>query len=921
MARTLLPDVMKASLLTAVALSLSALSGTAAAQERADPAAQSRAALPDVDEDDYLLLSVEKGSYLLGDSVEAYRLHNGSYCLDLKQMMTALDFPITVDVNTASASGWFLNERNRFVLEPDNVTYGRNNENIEGSELYRHSGGLCAEADALARWFSLTMTPRFGESRLRLTTSEKLPVELAADRERMRARLGQRRDDDDLLQTLPDATAPYALWRTPSVDLVASLGANQSGREPHVRGIARYALFAAGEAARLSYDARLSSDRDAIPQSLRLRAYRQDAEGRLFGGLGATEAVIGDVRTTSNGLISTSAAGRGVWLTNLPLTRASDFDVTALYGELPVGWEAELYRNGALVAFAEPGETGRYIFEEIPLLYGENRFEVVLYGPQGQERRETFIRRVGEEAVPAGKTWYRAGAVEDGRDLLTLSRENIGRTPLQAVIGAEHGVSKTFSLGLAAHAVEDEDGRMRGYLEASATTSFGGGVLEVDAVRGVSGGTAIGARLTGGIGKTSYFLSGTMQDDIRTDDISEGTRGFYEARLIHDASSESLPLVGSLNARYRDNRRGRDVSDVTATITSRLAGLSVAQGIGWEKGTRARTADGAVVARTQIGGRAGKLSLRGEARYRLSNGAGLDEARLTATYRVDQRGTLRGEARYDHDRRLGAFTAGYAQRFDRFALGAEVEADTQGSVAAGVNLAMSFGPGPTGRFANVSSDKLAARGQARARVFTDLNGDSLWQEDEPVHEGVRIAADRRITRAQTDDHGAALVAGLSSGKKTILKIDAASLEDPLLLPASDGVVIVPRRGVAMPVDLPLTPTGEVEGMLYDGRQPVAGALLELIGPDGKVAAEAKTDFDGFILFEMVRYGRYTLRFAADTAAVVGHDQPLATGIVVSDKQAVANLGAVRFTPSGAPRLTGTDPPGTELQSGSDAAAH
>ncbi len=909
MARVSLLTSLKAPVLAALAFSMSASAFAPAYAQTADQDdARAESGLPEVDEENYLLLSVEKGSYLLGDSVEAYRLETGSYCLDLRQMLAALDFPIKVDAPAATASGWFLNERNRFVLSPSSVEYGKSSENIEGGELYRHSGGLCAEADAVSRWFGLTMTPKFGEARLRLSTREKLPVELAADRERMRAGLRNRSEEENLLQTLPEKTAPYAMWRTPSLDLVASFGATRDVRRGKTQGQARYALYGAGEAAKLSYDARLSSNEDGIPQALRLRAYRQDADGRLFGGLGATEAVVGDVRTNSNGLISTSAAGRGVWLTNMPLTRSTDFDVTALYGELPVGWEAELYRNGALIAFTEPGETGRYAFEEIPLLYGENIFEVRLFGPQGQDRREIFIRRVGDEAVPAGRTWYRAGAVEDGRDLIVIDADRVGETPLQAVIGAEHGVSKSFSVGLAAHAVEDDQGRMRGYLEASATKSIAGAVIELDAVRGLSGGTALGARLSGRTGKTSYFASSTFQKGILTDQIANDTRSVHEARVIHDASSQSRPLVFSLSARHRNNRAADDVTEVSAQVASRLAGLSVTQGVEWEKRSGTGLATDGLSGRTQVGGRVGRMSLRGEARYRLSGRAKLEETRLTATYRLNDRGTVRGEASYDERRRLGAFSAGYAQRFDRFALGAEVEADTDGGVAAGLNLAMSFGPGPTGRFANVSSDRLASRGQVAARVFTDLNGDETWQENEPVHEGVRVSADRRATRAETGADGAALVAGLSSGKKTLLKVDAASLEDPLLLPATDGVVIVPRRGIAMPVDLPLTPTGEVEGTLYRQGGPLAGALLQLIGADGRVAAETKTDFDGFILFELVRYGRYTLRLAPETAAVIGHDAPLAVGITVGGDKPIINLGAVNFQPSGAPRIvTGSAP--------------
>ena len=39
-------------------------------------------------------------------------------------------------------------------------------------------------------------------------------------------------------------------------------------------------------------------------------------------------------------------AGRGAVITNLPLTARTAFDRTRIEGDLPTGWEAELYRNG-----------------------------------------------------------------------------------------------------------------------------------------------------------------------------------------------------------------------------------------------------------------------------------------------------------------------------------------------------------------------------------------------------------------------------------------------------------------------------------------------------------------------------------------------------------------------------------------------
>ena len=85
---------------------------------------------------------------------------------------------------------------------------------------------------------------------------------------------------------------------------------------------------------------------------------------------------------------------------------------------MPSGWDAELYRNGELLAFSRSDGSQRYIFDEVPLLYGDNRFEIVTYGPQGQQRSRLEHINVGQEQVPEGKTWYWAGVSQPGKDLL-----------------------------------------------------------------------------------------------------------------------------------------------------------------------------------------------------------------------------------------------------------------------------------------------------------------------------------------------------------------------------------------------------------------------------------------------------------------------------------------------------------------------
>src|SRR6185503_9939593 len=161
----------------------------------------------------------------------------------------------------------------------------------------------------------------------------------------------------------------------------------------------------------------MTTDQKGLPESLRITAYRSDPDGGLLGPLNATHFAAGDVQSLSHRLIPGSN-GRGLEVTNRPLFNPVAFDRTRFDGDLPSGWDAELYRNGELLALSYSAGSQRYAFEDVALLYGDNRFEIVLYGPQGQRRSRLETINVGQSQVPAGNTWYWAGINQPGRNLL-----------------------------------------------------------------------------------------------------------------------------------------------------------------------------------------------------------------------------------------------------------------------------------------------------------------------------------------------------------------------------------------------------------------------------------------------------------------------------------------------------------------------
>ena len=630
--------------------------------------------LAEVDEEEYLLLRLETREYLLGEDIEGYRLQGGGYCLDLAQLSAALEFPIDVDADAARASGWFRSEDRAFSLSPTTVVFGGETERIEGRELQRHPGGLCVESASAARWFGLELEHDLAGSIVRVASKEKLPVELAREREKRRAALGRNSEALDL-DARESLRVPYRMWRTPSVDLIARGRISRSGSRRGWQQSNSYNLLAAGEALGASFDARLSANASVLPEVLRLRAYRQDAEGRLFGSLQLTEIVAGDVTLQRSGGLVPTGVGRGAFLSNAPLVRAADFDTTSLFGELPPGWEAELYRNGALIAFSEPSDGGRYEFRDISLLYGDNLFEIVLYGPQGQVRRQTVMRRVGSDFVPPGKTWVSAGIVQDGRNLVDLRGSSRGPSRLQAVVSAEHGVSRSLSIGGALHLVEDPGrGPARPFAELSLKKSFGNALVELDAAANARGGKAVNLRSSGRVGTLSYFASTLFQDRLIPGTREGALTGRHEVRLIKEFDLQGAPTAVDFRAKYETFERSPDALSVDVRASTAIGRVQVSQALSWRQ-PKGSLRDDQLVGRTQLSGRMGKILLRAGSEYGVGDGIRFRGADATASYRLKSDSELRARARYDGDAKRASLAVGYARKFERFSLGAEVEAD------------------------------------------------------------------------------------------------------------------------------------------------------------------------------------------------------------------------------------------------------
>ncbi|HEY0163781.1 MAG TPA: carboxypeptidase-like regulatory domain-containing protein, partial [Sphingomicrobium sp.] len=580
------------------------------------------------------------------------------------------------------------------------------------------------------------------------------------------------------------------------------------------------------------------------------------------------------------------------------------FGRTRFEGDLPNGWDAEIYRNGELLAFAKPSAGQRDAYDDVQLLYGENQISVVLYGPQGQIRTRDEMINVGQDNVPAGKTWYWAGANQPGRDVASLGRapDDPERMRSQAAISVEHGLDERTSVGALARMMLVGDERLS-FVEGTVRRSIGPAMVEVAIAGESSGGKAARAQFLAKFGKINVNAEALIANDFHLRGARESS--IRDFRLAIDApvriGRTSVPAHADI--RLIDRRDGGRELEAATRLSASVSRFNLAAGLRYRKHyLRTGPAPPGEFNLAFIGsGRVGAVRLRGATSFDISPEARFRSAELSAYWSASDKVDWEGAAFYDAASKRGHARVSHVRRLNSMAVAVTGEAATDGSLALGFNL--NFSLNPMGGF-KLSRQPLAQAGAVQARVYRDLNDNGRRDAAEPLEKGALITTGRRLSEVATDARGTVLVGGLATYEPITVGIDETSLTDPMLVPRQALQVVIPRPGVPAQVDIALVGGGDVEGAIVkSGGMGFEGLDLELVDASGKTVATARTDYDGFFLFERVPYGEYRVRLSKATAAKTGIPVDLAAKIVLTAAKTVVRLGAIPVEPT-----SGVTPP-------------
>lgn len=825
---------------------------------------------PAVMEDDVFIFEIRLAQFILSRSTIGY-LTDDDVCLRLDDLVDALDFAINVTED--GANGWFINLRQTFVFDYPNRTLKIRDKNVElgPKDLYDDMGSACVTTKAIERWFPLSLSVDQQNSTIKITSNTPLPVEERAARKRRQASVNKTPEATELKDA---KIAPYAVLSTPQLEV--SIAADRTPDDIS----SEMDIVSAGDVLGMSSQLVASVDDERGLIGVRGTLSRFDEAGLLPDGPHLTQFRLGDVATPITPLSTTSKPGRGIQLSSARVDQADVFDRTTIRGDLPNGWEAELYRNGTLLGLVSSRQDRRYEFVDVQLLYGRNHFVVKLYGPQGQRREEVQEFFVGNDFLKPGHTNFTLTAIQ--QDIPTFYSERIADNPetgtIRAAAGLEMGITKKLTGALGASSYKIGDERVT-YLDGGVRTTAAGVGIDLNISHQVNEGSGISASVQKQFGTAALSTLYERFYDYESDQASTKgengimQRGLARADLVLNVG-DSFAIPVSLYGKVSEYQSGVIEPVVSARTSFRVGDISVTnetrhRSLHRPNGESTERNDGNILMSriTKFG------SIRVSADYEISPDPQISRYGVSSDFRLSERVGAKFEVTQATATGATSASFGVNTHFSNMAVGGYARFTDDGDVAAGFSITTSLlrAPGQSGTMRTKKS--IVGGGTLLVRGFVDDNADGLWSENEKLLEEFSTKVNGRSSTDYSETLKGIVTTSAPTHEPLLVELDMQSINDPYLLAGNKGEVHALRPGRTVVVDLPLVRTGEVLGDILLHRENDTIAIgdvdIELINAKNIVVAETRSEYDGFFVFERVPYGTYRVRLNEEQADRLG----------------------------------------------------
>lgn len=819
------------------------------------------------DDLDFFLMDIQADGFVLAESLTTYE-SGEDYLVDFSLFLEAVEFPITRDEQRWS--GWFRAEEKHFLWHTGSGTLeidGYSGTIIDRSSWIENDEGVFVATRILEVWFNLRLVVNTRRQTITVSSSEPLPFQQWKQQAlaKYRHRPAQNIESDVIV-------ADEYHWATlPLIDLSTyALLQSQNGRRNAALSssvilgmdLLKHSVIYTGSVSDSSGSSGSQSNRLTIERA------SKSMDTTLF--YGANRYTLGDVVTASPNLVVGAGNGRGFSIQRSSDGRVGNNNLVTITGNAPPGWEVELYRNGALTEFGTVDTSGRYVFADQEIPYGENIFVARIFGPQGQTHEDRHTYWGGGTNLAEGDYKFSISHIDFDRTL--LDGEAVGSRGLAASYATElrytHALTDNIQLGGGYTRVglgsRIADGTFTNteYVSLNGRMKFGRGVIIAEAANQLQFGNSWRlVYLTTRNGHNISFAHRFVGNFESPATIrGNGPGALNQLSLSGQLSAERFsPYI--LRLTHRNHSSGTTDVRLFNRFGIRWGPLTFSNDLEYFRAAGNPVTSGQL----KVIGRLSRFGLRGQLDYQLAKDSQLKRVSASTYWNMGERfhNNLVLSIILTGNRSLSVRNV-LSARFRDFDLSLSINSNVDDSWAIGLGFNIHFGYDARRQGFITDKRSLANTGRVAMNLFIDDNNNGIR---DPGEEPVPWAVYKTEEMLNTSKGTVPLVA-VPRYRAIQLETRHFKFDDPFLVPRSEVYELYTHAGGDISVDIAVVLTGDIEGYVVakpSGGAGVRGVIVMLYNSKGKKIAETRSEFDGFYSFTAIPGGDYEIRIEPTSA--------------------------------------------------------
>lgn len=804
-----------------------------------------------------LILDVNLDDQPLGLDILSYQ-HGDNIFISLAEFADALRFPIQIDLGTHAAEGWFIRPERTFELDLNQakVIISNRADVVNLQQIAVTDDGIFVHSELLENWFPVRITPYIRQLGLHIEALEELPLQ--AQLKRAQRDISSATSNNQTRQQY--VADPYRFMGHRANEFRLTHATTQQHRDSDVHRQSNYSLLSRGDLAWMTSTLSLSGREDEIT-SARFNLERT----RFKGPLGLQHFELGDVNSQSGG---NSGGSRGVLFrggsAEEQIERNFSSDTVNINGDILPGWDVELHRNGVLIASQTIDESGRYQFENVNLVFGENTFKLFFYGPFGEVKEEERRFFSSEDNIASGHIRYELAASQTGRSVFGVNDAySEDRDAVAYGANLDLGITRHISLNLGSQSYQRNGVRLLDYNIGSqirlpfAQTRFNYryqddnyNTYQASLLTRIAG--------TGlSINYSSYDYSDFAEQDL------PANRRRWSSVLGLDRMFGKVPI--NLNAQHSEFAQS-SFTNANLDTQFNFANVRISKGFFYEyleqqlptfeRFERFERLGGSLASTFSPSPWQARIGLS----YNIKPEFELTQLNASSRLRIDNRMTMTFDVQHRIADRNTLYMAGFNWRLDKFILSPRISYDSEGRYFGLLTISTNFATRPGSQPLEFNSLPMSSHGGVYGRVFVDQQGNGHINQMSPI-EQAQLNAVQAYRNATTNPQGEAYISRLPAWRPTDIELDRSSLTNPEHIPMQTGYAITPRPGHWQRLDFPHYIGSEIEGKVFIARasglrEPIPRLMVTLLTEHGQEVTRQRTMNDGSFVLTDVVAGRY-----------------------------------------------------------------